>query len=315
MDPFHNCTMRLYTELIGNNSDKTELSEFEFEVKWKLLACELVLKEHDCEVEVYLNALKYLTSSVETTTLTDNDWLFAIDSARKSIKRFNSNSSSGHKYLEYFSKLLDIIIDNLTVIKCTDSVLRLLKTCQDYSINFGCTEYLDSLYLMYKDPISPDDKHEEFYFINCEMTSYTMKRRCQRWLILLNPSFSSSFTSDYLFNLFSASDSELIRFMKSLFNYNSSHFYRFYSHLIVNELISVDLFIEQLLTDSIELLELLLSIFSSNNGLKLTRKSTARAHFRNFHVLLLLKVEGGELEFPFNPSILIIKLNIFINKI
>lgn len=301
MDPFQVYTISLYNHFITKSSDNLCIN---WDIKWSLLACEMVLKEKLIDSSIHIRVLTFLLEIIkkEEAVLTDNNWMFVVDCVRKGIKRLDGS-------LELIGELLDFISENLLNLKSLDELLKLLLTCKDYGIKFNdsLVNYLNSLYSYEKILVLDFD---EFHFINCSKTDHYRKQHCQRLLVLLDPlkglKMFPDATEDYWFRLFSISDAELISFMRRILKAEEKRFFKFYNHLISNDLLSVDFFIDQLLTDSVELLELLLDISS----LKL--RGVTNKHFKNFHTLLLLKLEMSKDSFPFDCKILLNKMEKFL---
>lgn len=276
--------------------------------KCSLLACEMVLKDKFLDSSAHFRALNFIFGLAKSETLTDNDWTFVIDCTRKGVKRLDKTLEN----LELIDKLLLIISEHaVDKLKNVDQLLKLFLTCQDCGLKLNdiLKEFLDSLYSF--DILELD--FDEFHFIACPKREQYMKQRCQRLLLLINPLKGlltcPEASDNYWFGLFSISDSELISFMKRLLQADEKRFLKFYNHVIVDDLLSVDFFIDQLLTDSVDLLELLLEI----TGLTIVHKMSK--HFKNFHMLLLLKLEISSETFPFNCEILVKKMEIFLKKI
>ena len=301
MDPFNEYTTRFCRELRDEN---LSLSICKNSRKWFLLACDIVLKEKGLNFSVYNKTISSLYSNIHDD-LTETEWIFVLDCTRKAVKRLQDHLNSD---ITNIIKLLEFINNFSTKFECKNNFLKLILACKDYKIGFAWDPLLISaLYEKFEDPIE-QLKSDEYIFTYCKDSSLVTRQQCERLLILLDP-LRLERSNEYLFNLFSFSDSQLIQFMKRLFKANQELFFEFYDYAIYNELISVDFFIDQLLTDSIDILELLLAIFGANPKLKLQETS-----FKNFHTLLLLKLEIGMDEFPFDCKILIKKLNYFTNK-
>ena len=300
MDPFNSITMKFYNELC---EEQLTIYDCQNHRKWFLLACDMILKEKNLNCSVYNKTIMEL-SFIFSDDFSDYEWIFVIDCARKAVKRLKGQFNPDIK------KILTFINDNIMAIDCRNHLLKLILTCKDYEINMDWdTEFFKRLYeddFSYE--INPID-FDEFNFINCDKSSLSTKQQTERLLILLDP-VRINRSDEYLFNLFSISDSQLIQLMKRLLKANEERFYEFYVFIIYEELLSVDFLIEQLLTDSIDLLELLLAVFGTFPKLK-RRKSD----FKNFHTLLLLKLESCPEAFPFKCDFLIEKLKYFMNKI
>lgn len=298
MDPFNEYALKFYNELCNERSSPIICQNHR---KWFLLACDIVLKENNLNPLVYTKTIKSLWCNIND--LNESDWIYVIDCTRKAIKRLQGEPNSDIK------RLLLFIGDNLMNIDCKNHVLKLILTCKDYKIDiYWCSLYLEVLFEEFKDPIDELD-FDEFYFISSVNGSLVNRQQCERLLILLDP-LRLARNKKYLFNLFSISDSQLIQLMKRLLEANYESFFEFYHFIICKELLSVDFFVEQLLTDSVCLLELLLEVFGTNFA-----KYRKKSHFKNFHTLLLLKLEMSAGEFPFNCEFLIKNLNIFLNKL
>ena len=317
MDPFQDYAVSLCNSFTNNTTHS-----FEFDKKWSLLACEMVLKEKSLDSSVNLRVLKFLLELVEKEKLTANNWIFVIDCARKGIKRLGS--------CDLIGQLINIISENIKVLAedkdlvVTVHVLKLLLTCKDHHFEFNdkLRDYLNAFYSSQNHHFNvPLLDFDEFHFVDCAKSAQYKKQKCLRLLLLLDPlkgfaAFTDA-TDEYWFNLFSISDSELISFMKILLKADEKRFLKFYNRIITNNLLSVDFFIEQLLTDSVELLELLLDTLElqlDTLELKVSKKKKIDKDFRNFHTLLLLKLEMSSENFPFNCKILLKKLEIFIGK-
>lgn len=296
MDPFNEYALKFYNELCNENSGPSDCQNGR---KWFLLACDMVLKEKNLNPLVYSKTIQSLSCNINDGPLSESDWIFVIDCTRKGIKRLAGESNSDIR------KILTFIGDNLSNIKCKYHILKLILTCKDYKIGI---DYFVVMYEGFEDPIDRLD-FDEFNFISFGNNHLATRQKCERLLILLDP-LRLSRSNEYLFNLFSISDSQLIQFMRRLFVVNEETLLEFYHFIICKELLSVDFFVEQLLTDAIDLLELLLAIFGTSPKLKRQRR-----HFKNFHTLLLLKLEICTQEFPFNCEFLIKKLNLFLNKL
>lgn len=300
MDPFQEYTVKLYNNFITRSSDDLFVK---CDIKWSLLACEMVLKEKSIDSSIHFRVLKHLLDLIKNEpVLTYNNWVFVIDCTRKGIKR---TGNSG-----IIKELIEFINENIQNLEsAVDELLKLFLTCKDKGgINFN-ENLVEELYR--KEEVLELD-FNEFHFIGTSKLDHYKKQRRQRLLLLLNPlkglQMFPNVKDDYWFSLFSISDSELISFIKRLLKADEGRFLKFYNHIISNDLLSVDFFIDQLLTDSVELLELLLSIFE----LKLQSFRVNR-HFKNFHRLLLLKLEMSIDSFPFNCKILLKKLEKFMN--
>lgn len=298
MDPFQEYTLQLYNSL----KTSTEIPNLTGEhKKWWLLSCEMLLKEHNLDEAVYIRALEIVESLIDKE-MTENNWIFVIDCVRKGIKRLDK----GRK-IKVIDNLLKTIHENSTNFHCKDHFLKLILLCAEKNISF---EYnLDNLYAEYFGGELDKVDFNEFYFIKTESIEVTLRQRCQRLLLLINP-VRVKLPINYCFELFSVSDSELIKYMIRLFSLDQERFFKFYKQIIKKRFLSVDFFIEELLTDPVDLLELLLNIFSSDPP------GRAGKDFKNFHTLLLLKLEMGRRElFPFDCEILIRKLSLFLDKI
>lgn len=295
MDPFQEYTVKLYNQFI-TSPDLT----VKCDIKWSLLACEMVLKEKSIDSSIHLRVLKYLLEFVKTEpVLSDNNWIFIIDCIRKGVKRTGNS--------EVIKALLEFITITRTIIN--DELLKLVLTCKDCGISIN-DDFVEELYELYGHEEILELDFDEFHFIETEKYFDYRKQSRQRLLLLFDPlkglQMFPDVTDDYWFALLSISDSELISFMKRLLLADANRFLQFYNHLIKEDLLSVDFFIDQLLTDSIELLELLLAIFEL--------KPLSGSHFKNFHRLLLLKIEISSDSFPFDCKILLKKLEKFMKK-
>lgn len=303
IDPFNQITIQFYNELCNDTSLRLSKSIDRRNRKWFLLACDIVLKENNLHSAVYEKTVTELSRVLDD--LDETELIFVVDCTRKALKRLQGKSNPG------IQKLMEFINERITTstIKCTNNVLKLILTCKASEVGFDwSTNFLEVLYNDFSSPIDRID-FVEFNFIKCEKSFSAIKQQTERLLILLDPQRLPR-TDRYLFDLFSISDSQLIQFMKRLLKANSDLFYEFYNFVIYEELLSVDFFIEQLLTDSVDLLELLLLVFGTRPKLK-----KHKIHFKNFHMLLLLKLETFPEGFPFNCEFLIEKLRIFMNKI
>lgn len=307
MDPFNEYAIKFYNELLCEGDSRFLNYSDNDQRKWFLLACDMILKEKNLSPSIYTKTIQSLSSNIKGE-LNESDWIFVIDCTRKAIKRLHGQVNSD------IMKLLSLIGDNLIKLKCTNHVLKLIITCKYYKIDiYWSSMYLEALYSEFKKPIDVLDL-DEFNFIitkSSKLSGFNNGQQCERLLILLNPSRLTR-SKEYLFNLFSISDSQLIQFMQLIFKENEDFFFEFYCFIICKELMSVDFIIDQLLTDSIDILELLLAVFGTA-ARKLKKRE--KGHFKNFHTLLLLKLQICTSEFPFNCEILIKKLELFINKI
>lgn len=301
MDPFQEYTVKLYNQFI-TSSDLT----VKCDIKWSLLACEMVLKDKSIDSSIHLRVLNYLLELVKTEpVLSDNDCIFIIDCIRKGVKRTGTS--------EVIKELLELEFINISRTVLDDELLKLVLTCKDYGISSN-DELVEELYELYSHEGILELDFDEFHFIETEKSFDYRKQRRQRLLLLFDPlkglQMFPDVKDDYWFALLSISDSELISFMKRLLLADQNRFLQFYNHVIKEDLLSVDFFIDQLLTDSIELLELLLAIFE----LKPLRGISTYKHFKNFHILLLLKLEISSDSFPFDCKILLKKLEKFMKK-
>ena len=280
----------------------------------------MVLKEKYPAKKVHLKALEIVLGL--SLTNRGKGWKFILDCTRKGIKRtirigsLNSNSDIKYEYDTEIEvvvySLLDVINNNINILKstCEDHLLKLILTCKEFNVPFNFNLNFMDNYFDFKSNNFDQVDQDEFYFINCEKTQVTIKQKCQRLTLLLNPFLIHQIDNySFVFKLFSASDSELIKFMKILLNSDEKEFYLFYTQIIKLELLSVDFFIEQLLTDPIGILTLLLDMFSETKARKFGND------YRNFHLLLLLKLEMSINEFPFNCKILLKKLSLYLEKL
>lgn len=276
--------------------------------KWALLACDILLKDKAQDITIYIKTLELLLSLLEPKDLNENEWKFAIDCTRRGIKRVGK--------CDVVCVLLELIACSMQSIICTDHLLKLVITCkeQDLEISNNFHPFLRSQYQEFSRPLPIF--YDEFNFIDCELQRRSLKQRCHRLLILFDPlkgiQSCPEATDENWFNLLSLNDSELITFMAKLIHQDRHRFFQFYSKIVCKNLLQVDFFVDQLLTDSVRLLEVLLAIFSEPMVLIDPKQ---RKHFKNFHMLLLLKLETSSASFPFNCAVLIYKLSDFNNKI
>ena len=337
-------TKKLYDFILLNQ----EIPEFVFikepndnRLPWLLLGCDMVLKNGNLEEKVYQVTSKLVCKLLQVFNyqyLTTDHWNILTAIVRKIIKRLRGTCRN---------EILGIIkVIRLNVDKINpDCVLKLLLTCKDFGINFkfqygkrkfDFENFLDSLYFNLRNNIESTQELEEFYFIKTDSYEVTCRRRVHRLLFLLNPNraiinLSASF--EYWFELFSVSDKELTRFMSDLLICNQVEFAKLYVFVIVDDKLSVDFFIDQLLTDSSQIFKLILLITNNiidtealnilkSKKYKYKNQSKAKdvqSDVINYHTLLLLKLETIRKEFIsmtcVDFKILIKSIKIFLNKL
>ena len=284
-------------------------------ISWQLFGLERSLKnltiisDNSSSFSEVIQSLSNITVEELRTEL---DWFFFIKNVRRCIKKVDK---SDHLVCQKAKDLVYKISNGSHLKNNTEHVLKLLITCKErgFEVTVRFKNMLEMLYIKYQNFI--DIEMDEFIFVDCEMRRKCTDQRILRYLILLDPLEGmkrSCFGVDdeFWFVLMSFNDSELIKFLRSLFDRNISRFFKFYSFIIANELICVDFIIDQLLTDSLDLLELFLAVFSV-----IPTDVIGAEDFKNFHVLFNLKLELFSSKFPFNCRILRKKLEKFIKNI
>ena len=284
-------------------------------ISWKLIDLELILKDKNITKESLVDVVRTLSNIPVDHLRTSLDWFFFIKNVRRCIKKVDQN---GLEECEKLDKLISKIADKSKIYECcnnAEQILKLMISCKErgFEVAEKFVSLLEDLYEKYQFQI--DIELDEFIFIDCEMREKSKNQRILRYLVLFDPMEGMKRTCEgvddkFWFILMSFNDSELIKFMKSLLDQNKSRFMKFYSFIIKEELISVDFLVDQLLTDSPALLELLLAVFGASPDVLIGQR-----HFKNFHVLLSLKLELFASNFPFNCEILCKKLEKFNNRI
>lgn len=296
----------------------SHLTEEEKLICWQLLDLEILLKEDNLTSEQVKQAIKILKNIPERFLKTELIEFFFVKNTRRCIKKIEQSE------FEKMNGLIKMIADTFNnrnlitnITYNSEHVLKLLISCKERGFNLQgqFSAFIDHLYSEFR--VAVEINSDEFIFVDCEIRKKCQSQRCLRYLILLDTVEGLKRTCEgvddkYWFELMSFNDSELIKFMKGLFYGSQSRFFEFYSFIIAKDLISVDFIVDQLVTDSPVLVELLLAVFGASSK---TIGPKFRAHFKNFHVLLGLKLELSFHEFPFKCQILQKKLDKFINTI
>lgn len=276
-DPFQEITMNLYNQLLDPSSINTPFPTTE----WVFLAVDMLLKTHNLDQDVYLKALNGLSSQLHIDHLS---WIIGI--TRKAIKRLGSHGIHGF-YLKFICESIKSFLNSSSTLKLdiVDDTLKLLITCKDFGISIaGFEEFLTYCQFKFCRAVGENplilDLEEEFYFVNT--SSGTFNQRIQRHMFIYDPANSKPFPFDYVFELLSFSDEDLVKF----FSRETKITLDFYFYLIREERITVDFFVEQLINDSICTLKFLSNLHRRNEC-----PLDVDVDVINFHTLLLLKVD------------------------
>lgn len=278
-------------------------------VKFVMLMFVMLFKEKDLSASSLAAGLQCLVSVVtahEEKIRRDSTLLvFVADATRKALKRMGAYSSEIDWLLRFTLDAARSTVDDCDLL---DHTLLLLLTCKRQRVSLdSLAEECRLVGTRVERDVDVDrvlDNIREFYFVQTKTHKHTVAMRLLRHWVLLDPmrSLEWRMSFSHWIALFGESDSELIALMSALARSHSLTLARFYSWIIAGELVDCDFFMNQLLTDAPDTLQLLLDIAALDSE-AFHEDAQTRIEVAQFHILLALRVEmaAEQLPFPVRP--------------